>query len=123
MDLDRNRLFSLQTKLLSLHKTFRGVGPDGQDMFTVKGHSSMKTTKMTCQFTNQADGRDLELEVRGGESSDFRCSGIMHPLESVFTMLQTGHIALPLFQTVEPSWPTLLGNTTTCDRFSADSRL
>jgi hypothetical protein len=35
-----NELFALKNKHFSLHKSYHGEGPDGKDLFEVKGHFS-----------------------------------------------------------------------------------
>ena len=39
-------LFSLKNKHLTIHKSFHGVGPDGHDLFEVKGHFSGKPSSI-----------------------------------------------------------------------------
>jgi hypothetical protein len=63
-----NLLFSLKNKHFTLHKSFHAEGPDGKDLFVVKGHFSVLSSKSTCEFTNAADNRHVELEIKGGRS-------------------------------------------------------
>ncbi|KAE9966180.1 hypothetical protein BLS_007183 [Venturia inaequalis] len=64
-DLQGNKLFDLKNKHLALFKSFKAVGPDGSVLFRVKGHFSVLSSKSTVEFTNAADGRHVELEVKG----------------------------------------------------------
>ena len=57
-------LFTLKNKLLSLHKSFYAESPNGFN-FEVKGHFKLIGSKSTVHFKNAADGRDIELEVKG----------------------------------------------------------
>ncbi|KAH8663581.1 tubby C-terminal-like domain-containing protein [Tricladium varicosporioides] len=58
-------LFSLRTKLLSIHKSFYAEAPDGRELFLVKGKFSIGTSKMIATFVNQSNGQPVELLVKG----------------------------------------------------------
>ncbi|KAH6681711.1 tubby C-terminal-like domain-containing protein [Halenospora varia] len=58
-------LFSLRTKLLSIHKSFYAEAPDGNEIFQVKGKFSIGTSKMIATFVNQSNGQPVELLVKG----------------------------------------------------------
>jgi len=58
-------LFSLRTKLLSIHKSFYAEAPDGRILFDVKGKFSIGTRKMTATFTNASNHAPIELHVKG----------------------------------------------------------
>ena len=65
-DIHDNKLFSLKNKHFTIHKSFKAEGPDGKDLFEVKGHFALLSSKSTCVFNNVADGREVELEIKGG---------------------------------------------------------
>ncbi|TVY48483.1 Protein LURP-one-related 15 [Lachnellula cervina] len=58
-------LFSLRTKLLSIHKCFYAEAPDGQVLFEVRGKFSIGTSKMIATFQNASNGAPIELLVKG----------------------------------------------------------
>ncbi|RDW84731.1 hypothetical protein BP6252_02321 [Coleophoma cylindrospora] len=58
-------LFSLRTKLLSLHKSFYAESPSGQILFEVKGKFSIGSSKMIASFTNTANKAPVELLIKG----------------------------------------------------------
>jgi len=58
-------LFSLRTKLLSIHKSFYAELPDGSIGFEVKGKFSLGTSKMIATFTNASTHAPIELVVKG----------------------------------------------------------
>jgi hypothetical protein len=49
-DIQGNELFALQNKHLSLHKSFHAEGPNGKDIFLVKGHFSRELFSITFCF-------------------------------------------------------------------------
>lgn len=63
-DMNGKELFALKNKLLSIHKSFHGESPDGHN-FEVKGHFKLVGSRSTVHFKNSADGKDIELEVKG----------------------------------------------------------
>ncbi|KAE8446675.1 hypothetical protein EG329_011718 [Mollisiaceae sp. DMI_Dod_QoI] len=58
-------LFSLRTKLLSIHKSFYAELPSGEILFEVKGKFSIGTSKMIATFTNASNRAHIELLVKG----------------------------------------------------------
>ncbi|KAL7412991.1 tubby C-terminal-like domain-containing protein [Mrakia frigida] len=58
-------LFKLETKLLSLLKSFFATGPDGKELFQVKKKFSIGSNKMVTYFTNASDGAPIELDLKG----------------------------------------------------------
>ncbi|CZR54773.1 related to DUF567 domain protein [Phialocephala subalpina] len=58
-------LFSLRTKLLSIHKSFYAESPSGQLLFEVKGKFSIGTSKMIATFTNASNKAPVELLIKG----------------------------------------------------------
>ncbi|KAK3116279.1 hypothetical protein LTR53_003531 [Teratosphaeriaceae sp. CCFEE 6253] len=59
-----NELFTLKNKMLSIHKSFKGDSPHGND-FEVKGHFALMGSKSSVHFKNASDGQEVELEVKG----------------------------------------------------------
>ncbi|KAF2434853.1 hypothetical protein EJ08DRAFT_581425, partial [Tothia fuscella] len=83
-DMKGREHFTLKNKLLSFHKSFKGIGPDGFELFEVKGHFAFLSHKSSVHFTNAADGREIELEVRGDwldRSATITCGG--QPIASI----------------------------------------
>ncbi|TID26591.1 hypothetical protein E2P81_ATG01063 [Venturia nashicola] len=83
-DIQGNKLFDLKNKHLALFKSFKAVGPGGNVLFEVKGHFSVLSSKSTVEFTNAADGRSVELEVKGDwfdRSATISCGG--QPVASI----------------------------------------
>lgn len=64
-DMQDNEIFTLQNKILTIHKSFDGVSPDGAHNFEVKGKWKLMGSKSAVTFKNASDGADVELEVRG----------------------------------------------------------
>ncbi|KAL6248111.1 hypothetical protein RBB50_004365 [Rhinocladiella similis] len=64
-DMQDNEIFTLKNKHIALHKSFYAVGPNGQEVFQVKGHFSVLSSKSTIHFQNQSDGSQIELELKG----------------------------------------------------------
>jgi uncharacterized protein YxjI len=63
--MQENEIFTLQNKLLSIHKSFHGTSPDGKADFEVKGKFKLMGSKSVVTFKNASDGKEIELEVRG----------------------------------------------------------
>jgi len=64
-DMQGQEIFSLKNKHFTIHKSFHAEAPNGHDLFEVKGQFSLLSSKSTVVFTNAADGRHVELEVKG----------------------------------------------------------
>ncbi|KIW39399.1 uncharacterized protein PV06_09170 [Exophiala oligosperma] len=64
-DMQDNEIFTLRNKHIALHKSFYGVAPNGQEVFQVKGHFSVLSSKSTIHFQNQSDGSQIELNLKG----------------------------------------------------------
>lgn len=64
-DMQENEIFTLQNKLLSIHKSFYAVSPDDKHNFEVKGKFKLMGSKSVVVFKNASDSKDIELEVRG----------------------------------------------------------
>lgn len=75
-----NKLFNLKNRHLTIHKSFKAEDKDGKDIFEVKGHFSLGGSRSTCHFLNKVDGREIELEIKGGE---FFSSSIVYFLSSL----------------------------------------
>ncbi|KUJ13033.1 DUF567-domain-containing protein [Mollisia scopiformis] len=58
-------LFSLRTKLLSIHKSFYAELPSGEILFEVKGKFSIGSSKMVATFTNASNKQPVEMLVKG----------------------------------------------------------
>ncbi|KAL3424743.1 DUF567 domain protein [Phlyctema vagabunda] len=58
-------LFSLRTKLLSIHKSFYAEAPSGGHLFEVKGKFSIGSSKMIALFTNASNKAPVELVIKG----------------------------------------------------------
>ncbi|KIW21128.1 hypothetical protein PV08_01708 [Exophiala spinifera] len=65
IDMQGNEIFTLKNKHIALHKSFYAVGPNGEEVFKVKGHFSVLSSKSTIHFQNQADGSQIELDLKG----------------------------------------------------------
>jgi uncharacterized protein YxjI len=64
-DMADNEIFTLQNKLLSIHKSFNGVSPNNAHDFEVSGKFKLLGSKSVVTFKNASDGKDIELEVKG----------------------------------------------------------
>jgi len=58
-------LFSLRTRLLSLHKSFYAEAPSGETIFEVKGKFSIGSSKMVATFVNASTKQNVELLIKG----------------------------------------------------------
>ncbi|KAG4416951.1 hypothetical protein IFR04_009895 [Cadophora malorum] len=58
-------LFSLRTRLLSLHKSFYAESPSGETLFEVKGKFSIGSSKMVATFVNASTKQNVELLIKG----------------------------------------------------------
>lgn len=63
-DMQGNELFTVKKKMLALQKSFVCESPHGHN-FEVKGHFSLGSSKSSVHFKNAADGRDVELQLKG----------------------------------------------------------
>lgn len=63
-DMQGNELFNVKNKMLAISKSFHGESPHGHN-FEVKGHFSIGSSKSSVLFKNAADGRDMEIDVKG----------------------------------------------------------
>ncbi|PBP26524.1 DUF567-domain-containing protein [Diplocarpon rosae] len=64
-DASGRALFSLRTRLLSLHKSFYAEAPGGEVLFEVKGKFSIGSSKMVATFTNASTRAPVELVIKG----------------------------------------------------------
>lgn len=64
-DMQGNEIFTLSKKMISIHPTFLGETPDGKSNFEIKGHFKLIGSKSSVHFKNAADGKDVELNVKG----------------------------------------------------------
>ncbi|MCJ1274878.1 hypothetical protein MMC21_002676 [Puttea exsequens] len=64
-DIQGKELFALKNKHFTIHKSFHAEGPDGKDLFVVKGEFSLLAAKSSVHFKNASDGHEIELDVRG----------------------------------------------------------
>jgi len=58
-------LFSLKNKHLALQKSFRGIGPNDEQLFEVKGKFSIGSSKSEVHFTNASNNLPVVLHVKG----------------------------------------------------------
>ena len=64
-DMAENEIFTLQNKLLSIHKSFHAESPNNAHDFDIKGKFKLMGSKSVVTFKNASDGKDVELEVNG----------------------------------------------------------
>jgi len=64
-DMADNEIFQLSNKMMSIHKSFSAVSPDGAHDFEVSGKFKLMGSKSVVTFKNAADGKPVELEVHG----------------------------------------------------------
>jgi len=107
-DTQGNLLFSLKKKHLTIHKSFHGENAHGKDVFKVKGHFSLLSSKSTCTFINAADQREVELEIKGDwfdRSASITCGGtpVAHINRSFMNMRQIFGNKQTYFVTVAPN--------------------
>ncbi|KAK5196794.1 hypothetical protein LTR72_001787 [Exophiala xenobiotica] len=106
-DMQGNEIFTLKNKYFSLHKSFHAERPDGSDIFQVKGHFSVLSSKSTVHFKNQSDGNEIELEVKGdwfdrSASITFGGRPVAHISRSFFNVRQIFGDKQTYFVTVAP---------------------
>lgn len=63
-DMQGGELFTVKKKMLALHKSFVCESPAGHS-FEVKGHFSIGSSKSSVHFKNAADGREVQLDLKG----------------------------------------------------------
>jgi uncharacterized protein YxjI len=90
-DMQNHELFALKNKHLTIHPSFHAEAPNGHDLFVVQGHFSLLSSRSTVEFTNAADGRPVELEVKGDwldRSASITCGGtpVAHIARSFFNL-------------------------------------
>lgn len=66
-DMADQELFTLSNVMFKLSKSFKGESPNGHD-FEVKGHFSIGSSKSSVLFKNAADGKQVELNLKGDVS-------------------------------------------------------
>jgi len=86
-----HELFVLKNKHFTIRRSFHAEAPNGHDLFVVKGQFSLLSSQSTVEFTNAADGRHVELEVKGdwfGRSASITCGGtpVAHIGRSFFNL-------------------------------------
>jgi uncharacterized protein YxjI len=64
LGMDNHELFTLSTKTLAMFKSFKAESDKGYN-FEIKGRFSIGSSKSSVHFRNHADGRELELTVKG----------------------------------------------------------
>ncbi|KIW54201.1 hypothetical protein, variant [Exophiala xenobiotica] len=106
-DMQGNEIFTLKNKYFSLHKSFHAERPDGSDIFQVKGHFSVLSSRSTVHFKNQSDGNEIELEVTGdwfdrSASITFGGRPVAHISRSFFNVRQIFGDKQTYFVTVAP---------------------
>ena len=76
-DMADNEIFQLSNKMMSIHKSFSAVSPDGAHDFEVSGKFKLMGSKSVVTFKNAADGKPVELEVKGDwfdRSAEITCT-------------------------------------------------
>lgn len=63
-DMSEKEVFTLSNKMIAIHKSFHGESPNGFN-FEIAGKFKLMGSKSVVTFKNAADGKDVELEVKG----------------------------------------------------------
>ncbi|GMK53462.1 hypothetical protein CspeluHIS016_0100480 [Cutaneotrichosporon spelunceum] len=77
-DASGHPLYSLRSKVITIHNVQVGESPDGKELFRVRSHRLVLGAKLTATFTNASTGQECELNIKGdmfGMGSVIRCNG------------------------------------------------
>ncbi|MCJ1455981.1 hypothetical protein MMC28_006338 [Mycoblastus sanguinarius] len=106
-DVQGHELFALKNKHFTIHKSFHAEGPNGKDLFVVKGEFSLLSSKSHVEFTNASDGRHVQLDIRGdwfdrSASITFGGEPVAHISRSFFNLREIFADKDTYFVTVAP---------------------